>query len=180
MYEKQKNKIRQFYKTHKHMPSYREIMNLLGYKSKNAVHKLVKKLAAEDFISQDPRGRLIPNQLYGEIKVLGLIEAGFPSPAEEELLDTVSLDNFLIKNKEASYILRVRGNSMIDAGIFEEDLVIAEKTNQAKTGDIVIAEIDGEWTMKYLKKNGKDYYLEPANKDYPCIYPESGLRIAAV
>ena len=85
--------------------------------------------------------------------LLGIVEAGFPS-AEEELIDTMSLDEYLIENKEASYILRVKGDSMIDAGIREGDLVIVERTNAPRVGDIVIAEVDGEWTMKYLRKRG--------------------------
>jgi repressor LexA len=69
---------------------------------------------------------------------------------------------------------------MIEAGICEGDLVIAERTQNAREGDIVIAEVDGGWTMKYLrKKNGKPY-LEPANKNFKNIYPTEELRIAAV
>ena len=105
-------------------------------------------------VTKDPQGKLIPRALNGEVPLLGIVEAGFPSPAEEELIDTMSLDEYLIENKEASYILRVKGDSMIDAGIREGDLVIVERTNAPRVGDIVIAEVDGEWTMKYLRKRG--------------------------
>jgi repressor LexA len=111
---------------------------------------------------------------------LGNIEAGFPSAAEEELTDTMSLDEYLIENKEATYILRVKGDSMVDAGIHEGDMVIVERKNNFKNGDIVIAEIDNEWTIKYLRKNGGVTYLEPANKKYKPIYPKEELKIAAV
>ena len=111
---------------------------------------------------------------------LGLIEAGFPSPAEEELSDTMSFDEYLIDNKEASYILKVKGDSMIDAGICEGDMVVVERTNSPKPGQIVVAEIDGEWTMKYLRVRGGNFYLEPANKSYKPIVPEGELKIAAV
>jgi repressor LexA len=108
------------------------------------------------------------------------VEAGFPSPAEEELLDTMSLDEYLISNKEATFILQVSGNSMIDAGIMPKDLVLVERTNEAKPGDIVIAEVDGKWTMKYLRQKGNQMYLEPANKKYTPIYPKEELKISAV
>ena len=127
--------------------------------------------------------RTILQSLYGKpkgIPFLGLVEAGFPSPAEEELSDTMSFDEYLIDNKEASYILKVKGDSMIDAGICEGDMVIVERTNSSKPGDIVVAEIDGEWTMKYLRVRGGKYYLEPANKKYKPIVPEGELVIAAV
>ncbi len=178
--EKYKNKILGFYRDSKRMPSYTEIMSMLGFKSKNAVYKLVHKLIDDGVLNKDSTGRLIPNKLFGEVPVLGLVEAGFPSPAEEELVDTMSLDDYLIENKEASYLLEVKGESMIDAGIQEGDLVIAERTNSPKEGDIVIAEVDGGWTMKYFRKTDGKVWLEPANKNFKPIYPENDLKVAAV
>jgi SOS regulatory protein LexA len=176
-----KNKILRFYKENKRMPGYSEIMDLLGFKSKNAVFKLINKLVVEGVVSKDSKGRLIPNKLIGEVPVLGLVEAGFPTNAEEDVLDTMSIDEYLISDKEASYMLEVKGDSMIEAGIQEGDLVIAERIKgQPREGDIVIAEIDGGWTMKYFRKKSGQIYLEPANKNYKPIYPEYDLKIAAV
>jgi repressor LexA len=181
MSEAYQRKIISFYKETKRMPSYAEIMGLLGFKSKNAVHKLVNKLTGQGIFEKDSKGRLIPNKLYGEIPVLGLVEAGFPSAAEEELVDTMSLDDYLIENKEATYLLEVKGDSMIDAGIQEGDLVIAERiAREPKIGEIVIAEVDGGWTMKYFRKTGGKVWLEPANAKYKPIFPEQELKVAAV
>ena len=69
---------------------------------------------------------------------------------------------------------------MIEAGIQPGDLVIVERTNRPKVGDIVIAEVDGEWTMKYLRKRGTRFYLAPANAQYKPIVPKGELKIAAV
>jgi repressor LexA len=113
-------------------------------------------------------------------KVLGLVEAGFPSPAEEELRDTLSLDEFLISNPDASFLLKVSGDSMIGAGILPGDLVIVDRGQTAKSGDIVIAEVDGEWTMKFFKKSGDAVYLVPANPKYKPIRPQHELRITGV
>ena len=115
-----------------------------------------------------------------ELKVLGVIEAGFPTSASEELIDTMSLDEYLIENREATFLLKVKGDSMKDAGIILGDLVIVERGKQPKNGDIVIAEVDGEYTMKYFKKNGKDISLEPANKKYKTIRPKETLSVVAV
>ncbi|MES2215819.1 MAG: transcriptional repressor LexA [Patescibacteria group bacterium] len=176
-----KNKILTFYKNHKRMPGYAEIMQLVGFRSKNAVFKLINKLIEEGVVSKDSKGRLIPNKLIGEVPVLGLVEAGFPTAAEEEVLDTMSIDEYLINDKEASYMLEVKGDSMIDAGIQEGDLVIAERSKrEPRDGDIVIAEVDGGWTMKYFRKKGSQVYLEPANKNYSNIYPEQDLKVAAI
>lgn len=176
-----RDKILSFYKSKKRMPSYTEIMDLLGFKSKNAVYKLVNKLVAENIVSKDAQGRLIPNQLSGGVPLLGLVEAGIPSLADESLLDTMSFDEYLIGDPSQTFVLEVKGDSMIEEGIREGDLVVVERKNEPKDGDIVIAEVDHGWTMKFLrKKAGKPIFLEPANRNYKPIYPKHDLRIAAV
>ena len=170
--------IMSFYHRNHRMPSYAEIMTLTGYKTKSAVAYMVKKLIFQGVLSKDRQGKLIPI-ILGGIKVLGLVEAGFPSPAEEDLADRMSFDDYLIGNKEATYILRVKGDSMIDAGICEGDMVVVERTTEYKDRDIVIAEIDGQWTIKYLRKRGSKVWLEPANKNYKPIYPTQELQISA-
>lgn len=173
-------KILAFYRKAKRMPSYSEIMALTGFKSKNAVYKLVNKMVSLGIIEKDKRGRITPKRIFGETKILGTVEAGFPSPAEEELIDTITLDEYLIKNKEATYMLKVSGDSMIDAGIKPGDIVLVERNKAPRNGDIVIAEVDSQWTMKYLRKSGSKVTLVAGNKRYKPIIPEAELNIAAV
>jgi repressor LexA len=172
--------ISTFYHKARRMPSFAEIGRLTGLKSKNAVSKLVNKMIAAGLIEKDARGKLIPTYLSSEIRFVGLVEAGFPSPAEEELRDTLKLEEYLIRNKEATYLLKVNGDSMIDAGILPGDLVLVERGVEPQAGDIVIASIDDEWTMKYFRRSGRTVFLEAANPKYPPFYPEQDLRIAAV
>ena len=162
------------------MPTYGEIMELVGFRSRNAVHCLIDRLVAGGLVTKDPQGKLIPIRSNGGVPLLGIVEAGWPSPAEEELLDTMSLDEYLIKNKEATYLLQVKGDSMSDAGILPGDLVIVERTNSPRVGNIVIAEVNGEWTMKFLRKRGNQLYLAPANKNYKPIVPKEALKVVAV
>ena len=162
------------------MPSYSEIGELLGLKSKNAVSKLVIKLEQLEVLRRDGKGRLIPESIAFPLKVLGTVEAGFPSPAEEELTDSLSLDDFLIKNQTSTFLLKVSGDSMIEAGILPGDMVIVNKGQTPKSGDIVIAEVDGEWTMKYLEKRGNNVALIPANPRFKPIRPKSELKIGGV
>jgi SOS regulatory protein LexA len=170
------------------MPVYTEIMKLLGFKSKNAVSKLIHKLIDEGVLDKDSSGHLIPNKLIGDVPVLGLVEAGFPTVAEEIDLDMINIDDYLIKDKDSSYLLEVKGESMIDAGIHEGDMVIAEKISgeglgrkkEVRDGDIVIALVDGGWTMKYYRNRLGKIFLEPANKNFKPIYPENELEIAAI
>jgi len=173
-------KIANFYHKRKRMPSYAELTKLLGYKTKSAAAYAVKQLISRGIISRDATGRLLPGTLNGGVRLLGLVEAGFPSPAEEELLDVLDFDEYLTPNKESSYILKVKGDSMIDAGICEGDMVIVERRQTYKPGQIVIASIDGEFTIKYLRKLRDTYYLEPANAKYKAIYPKDRLEIEAV
>lgn len=177
---KPQEKIANFYRTHHRMPSYAEITKLLGYKSKSATAYFVQKLIDAGIVAKDKTGRLLPGNLEGGPRVLGLVEAGFPSAAEEELLDVMDFDEYLTPNKESSYILKVKGDSMIDAGIQEGDMVVVERRQTYKPGQIVIASIDGEYTIKYLRKVRDQYYLEPANAKYKSIYPEGHLIVEAV
>lgn len=177
---KQVAKLNNFFKENHRMPSYGEMMKLFSYKTKSAVDYLVKKMVVAGYISKDKTGKIIPKKLFDGIRMLGLVEAGFPSPAEEELVDTMNLEDYLISNKDASYILSVKGDSMIDVGIYEGDMVIVERGTKPKNGDIVIANVDGEFTMKFLRSQNGRSYLEPANKNYSPIFPKNSLDIIAV
>lgn len=169
-----------FFRREGRLPSYQEICQLFGYSSKNASFRLVSKLIEAGLIEKGDKGRLIPKKLSVPIKVLGSVQAGFPSPAEEELLDTLSFDDYLLDNPEASFLLRVNGDSMIDEGIRPDDLVIVDRRRSAKSGDIIIAYIDGEWTLKFLEKRGKRVRLIAANKNYPPLIPKDELQIGGV
>lgn len=178
--EQYQNKIAKFYKRSKRMPSFREIMSITGLRSTNSVSKLVKKMIDLEIIEKDSQGKLIPKKLFGDIKILGTVQAGFPSPAEEELADTITIDEYLISNKEATYMLKVSGDSMIEAGINPGDMVLVERNKTPREGNIVIAEVDGHWTMKYLRRQGNLMILMPGNKKYKPIIPHEELKISAV
>ena len=172
--------ISEFYHDQGRMPSFSEIGKMLGLASKNAVSKVVVRLEKMKVLERDKKGRLIPCSIVCPVRVLGTVEAGFPSPAEEELVDTISLDELLIQNRQSTFLLKVSGDSMTDAGILPGDMVIVDKGLTPKSGDIIIAQVDGEWTMKYLKKRGDKAILVPANPKYKPIKPASELKIAGV
>ena len=117
---------------------------------------------------------------YGDDIVV--VDCGLAFPEDDMPgIDMVIPDiSYLIKNKEATYMLKVSGDSMKDAGIMNGDMVLVDRSLTAVPGDIVIAEIDKQWTIKYLRKSGKNIYLEPANKKFSNIYPTEELKVAAV
>ncbi len=172
-------KLRAFYKESARPPSYEEIAKLFGYRSKNAAFWLIKKLEEKGLLKKDGKGRLLLNNLTG-IRLLGVIQAGFPSPAEEELVDTLSLNEYLVQRPEQSFLIKVTGDSMVEAGIMEGDLVVVERARKPKNKDIVIAQVDGEWTMKYYEKTPQGIRLVAANQKYPPITPRRELVIGGV
>lgn len=173
--------LRAFFRQEGRAPSYSEMAALFGYASKNAVYGPVNRLIALGYLRRGTSGRLVfTSKVTARIPALGSVQAGFPSPAEEELLDTVSLDEFLVKRPEATYLLTVSGDSMIDAGIRPGDLVLVEKGGEPKDNDIVIAQVDGEWTMKYFGRDRDGVYLEPANANYSRIRPAQSLSIGGI
>lgn len=183
-YSAYKNKIIGFYKLHRRMPSYEEIRVILKFKSKNAGYELVQKFIKDGFLKKDESGRLIAQFGLG-LPFIGNIHAGktvgFPNPSEEEISDTLDLVDLLQVDMYASKLFRVRGDSMIDAGILNEDVLLVECTDKWKVGNIVIAEIDGEETVKYLckDKEGK-LYLKAANSRIQNMYPQEYLKVKAV
>lgn len=181
MYNNYKEKLINFYNRDRRMPTYTEMMSLFGFKSKNSVARLVDKFIEEGIVTKDYLGRLIADQSWDSIPMLGSVKAGFPADVAEELKDTINIDSYLIAKKENSYMLTVDGDSMIDAHIADGDMVLVEKTNTAKDGQIVIADVDGEFTMKYFRKDEKNrVWLEPANKNFKSIHPKMYLNITAV
>lgn len=162
------------------MPTYAEMLSLFGFKSKNAVARIVTKMVAAGSITKDKLGKLIPGASFDSIPLLGSVKAGFPSSVDE-LDDSLNIEEYLVgKRKDSTYMVEVDGDSMIDAHIADGDIVIAERTNVAHDGQIVIAQIDGEFTMKYFRQSGTDAWLEPANKNFKPIYPKHELLITAV
>jgi len=173
-------RLREFVAAHRRMPGYMEMLEVFEYRSKNAVFGLLRKLDALGYVVID-NGKAAPTgKLTGSIRLLGTVQAGFPSPAEEELLDTLSLDEFLVEKPEATFMLNVTGDSMIDAGIHPGDIVLVERGKRPRNNDIVIADVDGEWTMKYFVKDSRGVRLEPANAKYATIRPRDTLKIAGV
>ena len=172
--------IMNFYHRQKRMPSYSEMMELFGFKSKNAVYRLVQKMLDAGLVAKDHIGRLLPTAQFTELPMAGFVKAGMPSSVDE-LTESVDFNSLLIRKRAETFILEVDGDSMIDAHIEPGDMVVVERSGTARDGDIVIALVDGENTMKYFRKEkGGRIYLQPANKKYKDIYPEQDLEITGI
>jgi len=174
------SKILKFYRDHKRMPTITEVMALFKFKSRSSAFYVTQQLVKDGLLQKDGLGKLVPTGKIHELKLVGRIRAGFASPAEDELADTITVGEYLIRDKDASYLLQVEGDSMMDAGIIEGDMVIFEKSSDYKPGDIVVALIEDGYTIKYLRKKDSKFYLEAANENYPTIHPKEGQIIGLV
>lgn len=176
-------KLRAFYLQRKRLPSYREMLALFGVKSKNSVYKFIQKLLTQQILEQDEESNtLSPGPALLALPRLGSVAAGWPSPAEEELADAITLDDYLITNRSASFLLTISGDSMVDAGLHPGDLVIVDKSRIPKSGDIVIAQVDNNFTVKRFKRSGNTVELLPENAamNYPPITADEEMRIEGV
>lgn len=105
------------------------------------------------------------------------IAAGFPSPAEQYVEAPLDLNQLLISRPAATFFLRVSGDSMIDAGIYDGDILVVDRSIEAKDGMIVVACVDGEFTVKILKNDTGTIRLEPANSSYPVLTFNEGMEL---
>ena len=171
-----------FIDRHGRAPTLDELCELFKVRSKNTASVMASKFVEAGALTRTSTGRLVAPKRRQQcrLRLLGSVAAGFPSPAEESLLDTMSLDEYLITRPEATFMLKVEGDSMIEAGILPGDTVLVERGRTPRNGDVVIACVDGDWTLKYFFKNGRDVRLEPANKKYETIRPKSRLAVEGV
>jgi repressor LexA len=167
------NKLREYYARHRVLPSYSSIGNLLGFSSKGSVAELVMRLKQERFVDATKDRRLKPgNRFFERPLASSKVAAGFPSPATEDLQDTITIDEYLVRHPAQTVLVTVKGDSMIDAGIQPGDIAVVEKRNAAHPGDIVVAIVQSEFTIKTLGKEGDRFVLKPANKAYPVLRPK--------
>lgn len=177
IYEFIKNQI----KEKGYPPSVREICAAVGLKSTSTVHGHLERLEKKGLIKRDPTKprtiEVVENSLNRKeminVPILGTITAGLPILAVENIEDTFPLPVNYVKSNKDLFILKVSGESMIDAGILDGDFSIIEKANSANNGEIVVALIDNEATLKRFFKEKDHIRLQPENKNMsPIIVPE--------
>jgi repressor LexA len=174
------DQLQDYYARHRVLPSYATMAGLLGLKSKSSVAALVARLKLQDFLESAPGGRLRPGGRFFERSIEDSVRAGFPSPANDTQHDALTIDEYLVERPSQTVLVTVKGDSMIDAGIHAGDVVVVEKKPAANVGDIVVAIVDNEFTLKYLEREKGQFVLRPANPAYPIIRPTGSLEIFGV
>jgi repressor LexA len=173
-------KLRDYYSLHRTLPSYAVIGELLGLRSKSSVAALVERLKRQGYLQATPERRLSPGRHFFERPWAEGVRAGFPSPAEEVLRDALTIDEYLIERPSQTLLITVKGDSMIEAGIHPGDIAVVERRITADPGELVVAIVDNEFTLKHLARDESGFFLRPANTAYAPIRPKGELQIFGV
>jgi SOS regulatory protein LexA len=173
-------KLQDYYARQRVLPSYASIGALVGLNSKASVAEMVMRLKAGGFLESSPDRRLKPGKRFFDRPIAESVRAGHPSPAAEASPETLSIDECLVAHPSRSVLITVKGDSMTDAGIHPGDVVVVEKRVAANVGDIVVAVLDNEFTLKRLDREKGRLVLKPENKAYPVIRPKGDAEIFGV
>jgi SOS-response transcriptional repressor LexA len=169
-------KLQDHYARHGVLPSYAGISDLVGFRAKNAAVKLVSRLLKVGYLRIAPNGRLAPDHKFFDRPFLASVPASRPDTLEMSL-ETMSIDRYLIDRPSRTALVKVKGESMKDAGIYDGDVVVVECRESASAGEFVVARVDGEYTLKELDFEGKRPVLRPHNSAFPVLRP---MRIEIV
>ncbi len=173
-------KLQDYYAKHRVMPSYATLGELVGLSSKASVAELVLRLKAERLVESTPDRRLKPGKRFFERSLEESVHAGMPHPAFDSRPETVSIDDYLVYHPSKTTLITVKGDSMINAGIHDGDIVVVEKRATANVNDLVVAIVEGDFTLKRLGREKGRMVLIPENKAYPVIRPKEDLEIFGV
>jgi repressor LexA len=173
-------KLQDYYADNNVLPPYSTIMSLLGLKSKSPVAALIARLKLQGFLESTPEKRLKPGRRFFERPIFDSVQAGAPRAADDARYDTLTIDEYLVESPSSTVLINVKGDSMIDAGIMPGDTVVVEKRGPANIGDMVIAIVDNEFTLKTLGSEKGQFVLLPANPAYPVIRPKGDLEIFGI
>lgn len=173
--------LQDYYARHRALPSYSSIGSLLGLRSKSSVAALVARLKLAGLLESTPDRRLAPTRRFFERGLAhSPVHAGLPEAVDDTTGDALTIDDYLIEHPSRTVLVRVKGDSMVDAGVLDGDLVVVEKRSSARRGDIVVAIVDNQFTLKRLDLERGKFILRPENKAYPVIRPEGSLEIFGV
>jgi SOS-response transcriptional repressor LexA len=174
-------KLQDYYAEHKVIPSYSVLAGLWGISAKSWVSECVKRFEEAGYLDWTPDKQLKPGARFFERRLAdSTVQAGLPNAAISDGYDLITIDDWLVKIPSKTALVRVKGDSMIDAGIHEGDLLVVEVQPNANAGDIVVAIVNNEFTVKELIKEKGGFALKPANKAYPTLRPKEGFEIFGV
>jgi repressor LexA len=176
------DRLRDYYAENRRIPSFQRIAELMGFASKTAARKLLARLEVAGFVERTPDDDAwIPSgRFFERLLADTAVRAGAPDMIEGTQGQLFLVDQYLVRQPSRTVMVPVKGDSMIDAGIHDGDIVVVERSTGAKNGDFVIAIVDDEFTLKELGTEKGKFILKPHNPAYPVIRPQGQLEIFGV
>lgn len=172
--------LRTYWKRYQTFPAMAKMCAVVGLSSSSSIFALVGRLTKAGYLER-VEGRIAPSRRFFARPLLGPVRAGLPQPASQAEPEVITLDDYLIDEPNRTSMHKVRGDSMRDLGIFDGDLVAVEQNAPSAPGDVVLAVVDDEMTVKTLRRDaGGAYFLEAANPAFQPIRPKSSLEILGV
>jgi repressor LexA len=172
--------LQDYYATHRAMPSFGALGKLVGV-SVSTVADAVTKLKLHGYLRASETGRLQPGKRFFERQLLGPVQAGQPAAAPELQSEGLLIDEYLIDAPTRTFLLTVRGESMRDAGLLPGDTVVVKRGAIPAVGDIVVAMLRGDMTVKQLaQEEGGAPYLKARNPEFEDIYPADDCEVVGV
>jgi len=180
--------LRVYWRKHRTFPAIAELTTVLGMASTNGVHKTLGRLVDEGLLDR-VGSRYAPTEAFFALPLVGPARAGMPQPAEAcQAPEALSVESFLVDRPDQTVYCRIKGDSMRDAGLLDGDMAVVDRSTTAKTDDMVVAVVDGEITVKWLRAGGKAevlgvppaWILAPDNPAYQVIHPKGSLEILGV
>ena len=172
--------LRTHWRRHKAFPAMAKLAGTLGLSSSGSVFAVVGRLAEAGFLER-VEGRIAPTRKFFSYPVIGKVRAGLPQPASQDSFETLNIEDVLVRDPNRTSFCHVRGDSMKDAGLLDGDVVVLEANRLPANGDIVVAVVDGQTTVKYLRSaSDGGWLLEPANPAYQPIKPTDSLEVLGV
>ena len=170
-------KLRDYYAEHRVLPSYSAVAALLGLRSTSAVAAFVKRMKETGFLDSAPGGRLQPGHRFFERPVSDIQRHGIPHAVNDVAVEGLNVDAYLVDQPSRTVLLTVKEDSMVEAGLMPGDTVVVKKGAPTKPGDVVVAIVDNEFTVKYLALDRRGFFLKPGNRAYTPIRPKDDLEI---
>lgn len=176
------DRLRDYYVEARRIPSHQRIAALMGFASKTAAKKLLARLESAGFLERTPDDDAwMPAVRFFERPLADVaVRAGAPDMIDGMGGEPFLVDQYLVRQPSRTVMVPVKGDSMIDAGIHDGDVVVVERSKAARAGDFVIAIVDNEFTLKELGLERGHFILKPHNPAYPIIRPQGELEIYGV
>lgn len=175
------NKLQDYYADWKSIPSYAKLCEVFGITSKSWVKAILDRLCGAGFLERTPDSVWVPTRLFFARPLAeSSVQAGMPMVVTATQGDFFIIDDMLIDTPSKTMLIPIKGESMIDAGIHDGDVAVVEKRMTANIGDIVVAIVDNEFTLKTLDKECGHFILRPANPAFAVIRPQGTLEIFGI